>query len=93
MNRRLPWSLYMTDFHRIKNYRYHGQGTHEEPFLVYWLSESEDPENPQSWPTIYKWTVTLFATLCSFGVFFCSSGFVGDHVCLVEHHCVYTLTF
>ena len=76
--RRMPWTLYATDWQRIRSHPYAGKGTKEEPFLIYWLAGNEDPENPQSWPTVYKWTVTFFATLCSFGVFFCSSGFVSD---------------
>jgi hypothetical protein len=77
---RSPWSLYVTDFKDITSHRYFGKGTREEPFLVDWLTENDDREDPQSWPTAYKWAVSMFVTIATFAVFFCSSAYVSGDI-------------
>jgi hypothetical protein len=73
---RRPYRLYVTDFDKIVAHQYRGEGTVEKPYTVDWLPE--DPENPQTWNQVYKWSMTVFVAVATLAVAFCSSAYVGD---------------
>ncbi|CAF2128249.1 unnamed protein product [Rotaria magnacalcarata] len=73
---RAPYPLYITPFEEILAHQYRGEGTHDTPFIVEWLPN--DPENPQTWRKLYKWSLIVFVSLATLSVAFCSSTYVGD---------------
>lgn len=73
--RKRPWRPYVTPFENIINYRYKGSGTNEDPFIIDWLPN--DPEDPQSWPLIWKWFQIVLASLATLAVALSSSAYTG----------------
>lgn len=73
---RTPYRPYVTSFEKIESYQYRGKGTSGEPYTIDWLSE--DPENPQTWNTLYKWMLAIFVSVAATVVIFCSSVYVGE---------------
>ncbi|CAF3418906.1 unnamed protein product [Rotaria socialis] len=73
---RAPYRLYITPFEEIVAHQYRGEGTHDTPFIVDWITN--DPENPQTWRKVYKWLLTVFVSLTTLSVAFCSSAYVGN---------------
>ncbi|CAF0943953.1 unnamed protein product [Adineta ricciae] len=67
---------YVTPFEKILSQQYQGQGTTEEPYKIEWILE--DPENPQTWNTVYRWMLTVFVSVAATIVLFCSSVYVGE---------------
>jgi hypothetical protein len=56
---RRPWRLKSTPWNLIVNHPYKGSGTDEEPYVVTWLDEGVECENPREFGVKYKWTMTL----------------------------------
>ncbi|CAF1239592.1 unnamed protein product [Adineta ricciae] len=79
---RTPYSPYVTDFDIIYNQSYQGEGTLTNPYVVDWLPD--DPENPQTWNTIYKCFLTAFVSITAMGVTFCSSIFISEYNTLTK---------
>ena len=73
---RTPYRLYITHFDEIYNHSYPGEGTLDKPYIVGWLDR--DPENPQTWSTMYKWLLTVFISLATLAVTFCSSAYIAE---------------
>jgi Ca2+/H+ antiporter len=72
---RTPYRLYVTPFDEIYAHQYRGEGTLEKPYVVDWLPN--DSENPQTWGQPYKWLLTVFVSMATLAVSFCSSAYVG----------------
>ncbi|GLC70796.1 MFS siderochrome iron transporter 1 [Pleodorina starrii] len=73
-----PWHPYQEDFARMSKADYPGSGTNEDPYVVDWLDT--DAENPQKWPTVYKWAITMLMATATLAVGFCSSAYSGAAV-------------
>lgn len=73
---RTAYRPYVTPFETIQSHHYRGKGTSEKPYAIDWLSE--DPENPQTWNTVYKWALAIFVAVAATTVIFCSSAYVGE---------------
>ncbi len=73
---RTTYRPYVTPFEKIESHQYRGKGTSEEPYAIDWLSE--EPENPQTWNTAYKWMLAIFVSVAATVVIFCSSVYVGE---------------
>ncbi|EIN10928.1 MFS general substrate transporter [Punctularia strigosozonata HHB-11173 SS5] len=73
--KRRPWRREVTPWQRIVSESYDGEGTDDKPFIVGWLSD--DPENPETFATWYKWTVTFVAAFSVLVVALASSTFSG----------------
>lgn len=54
-----PWHLRTTPWSSIVAHEYKGAGTEAEPYIVSWLPD--DPENPMSFASSYKWATTMKA--------------------------------
>lgn len=52
-----PWRRGVTPWADILAHEYKGAGTDADPHVVTWLPV--DPENPQTYDQVYKWTVTM----------------------------------
>lgn len=50
---------------------YEGEGTVESPYIINWLPN--DPENPQTYSQLYKWTVTAMVAVITLAVALASS--------------------
>jgi hypothetical protein len=62
----------------IRNWRYEGSGTEEEPYVVTWIHN--DPRNPREWSPTYRWAIVLLMALAVLAVSFCSSAYsAGNH--------------
>lgn len=57
--KRRPWRPHITPWADILAHAYKGAGTDDDPFVVTWLPV--DPENPLSYGTLYKWSITIMA--------------------------------
>ncbi|KAH0846209.1 hypothetical protein AYO21_11072 [Fonsecaea monophora] len=81
-----PWRRRVTDFGKIMEARYRGNGLPEDPYIVQWLDH--DPENPMSYSIWFKCVMTFllaFMTLC---VSLASSAYTGAAGLLIpEFHC------
>ncbi len=80
--RRTPWHRYATPFDRILAHPYRGAGTRSAPFAVDWLPG--DAEDPQNWPTAYRWTAILVTSTYAFAVAMSSSAYVGGVPSLLQ---------
>ncbi|KAI1844108.1 hypothetical protein JX266_009781 [Neoarthrinium moseri] len=56
-------------------WRYKGQGTEEDPFVVDFLEN--DPKNPMAFPQWKKWTITIMQAWAVLAVAFVSTAFSG----------------
>ncbi|GMK57182.1 hypothetical protein CspeluHIS016_0400160 [Cutaneotrichosporon spelunceum] len=81
--RRYPWRPYITPFETIYNHPYKGSGTDEDPYIVDWMPE--DPEDPQSWPQLFKWTQIVVASFAALAVALSSSAYTGGVLSLMEY--------
>ncbi|KXZ48094.1 hypothetical protein GPECTOR_30g189 [Gonium pectorale] len=77
-----PWRPFKEDFVRILQAEYQGAGTESAPFVVDWLDG--DVENPQTWPSVYKWSLTLVVALATLAVAFCSSAYAGAAIGILK---------
>ncbi|PRP78004.1 polyamine transporter 3, partial [Planoprotostelium fungivorum] len=59
----------------IANAKYQGKGTKESPYIVDWLPG--DVEDPMKWSDLRKWSLTLFVSIATLAVAFCSSAYSG----------------
>ncbi|KLT44968.1 MFS general substrate transporter [Cutaneotrichosporon oleaginosum] len=66
-----PWRRAVTSWADILSHEYKGAGTAEDPCVVTWLPN--DPENPQTYGQVYKWSVTMLAATGTLAVGFGSS--------------------
>lgn len=73
---RTTYRPYVTPFEKIQLHQYRGNGTMEEPYTIDWLPD--DPENPQTWHTLFRWALTIFVSVAATTVLFCSSVYVGE---------------
>ncbi|GIL79697.1 hypothetical protein Vretifemale_8979 [Volvox reticuliferus] len=70
-----PWHPYPDKFWRISKAEYPGSGVDNDPYIVDFLDD--DAANPQLWPSLYKWALTLFVSIATLAVGFCSSAYAG----------------
>jgi len=73
--RKRLWRRYVTPFDRILEHKYPGQGTIEDPYIVDWLND--DPEDPQRWSTVYKWSQIMLTAFATLAVALSSSAYSG----------------
>ncbi|GMK57439.1 hypothetical protein CspeluHIS016_0402730 [Cutaneotrichosporon spelunceum] len=66
-----PWRRNVTPWADILAHEYKGAGTDADPYVVTWLPK--DPEDPQAYGQVYKWSVTLLAAAGTLAVGFGSS--------------------
>jgi multidrug resistance protein len=59
----------------LLEYRWDGNGTAEDPYLVEWLAD--DPRNPMKFPQTRKWCYTALASVACLIVSFSSSAYPG----------------
>lgn len=59
----------------VLNWRYKGNGTDDEPFIVDFLEG--DPKNPMTFPQSKKWTITILQAFAVLAVAFVSTAFSG----------------
>jgi hypothetical protein len=57
----------------IRNHKYSGQGTVEDPFVVEWLEN--DPRNPMLFNDALKWLWTMLCAFSTFAVAFTTSAY------------------
>ena len=55
----------------VSHYPYRGKGTPEDPYIVEWIPN--DPRNPMTWPSWYKWFIALTNALSTLSIAFVSS--------------------
>lgn len=67
----------------ILQYKYAGNGTHEDPFLVKWIPD--DPRNPMNFSELQKWVITLTVAFATLAVSFVSSAYTGGAQQIIEH--------
>jgi MFS family permease len=76
---RIPtWRLLISQHNvndAIRNHRYEGSGTQEDPYRVEWLQD--DPVDPLTYPAWQKWTITLIMAFSTLAITFASSGLSG----------------
>lgn len=73
--RKTIYRPYVTPFERILHHKYPGSGTNEDPYIVDWIGD--DPEDPQRWPTVYKWTTIVIVSIATLAVALSSSAYSG----------------
>ncbi|KAF2667578.1 MFS general substrate transporter [Microthyrium microscopicum] len=59
----------------METHHYKGSGTEDDPFAVTWLDN--DPRNPMTWPSHYRWMIVLAMALSVLGVSLNSSMYSG----------------
>lgn len=59
----------------VRNHKYAGAGTEEDPFLVVWIPN--DPRNPFNFSSVHKWSITLVMALATLAVAMISSAYSG----------------
>jgi multidrug resistance protein len=69
------WRLNVTDFDSIVYHRYRGSGTESDPYIVEWLDV--DPENPKTYSSRMRWSVTVLIAVMTLCVAFSSSAYSG----------------
>jgi hypothetical protein len=78
-SRRLNYFRLITDqgilTPEIEAWRYEGQGTPQNPYIVTWIDS--DPRDPHQWSSIYKWFVMIVMAFAALTVTFASSAFSG----------------
>lgn len=74
---RRPWRRYTTPWSSILSEKYPGSGTDFDPYLVDWLTNTRDEENPQTWAVKYKWTVVMSVAIATMAVAMASSTLSG----------------
>lgn len=70
-----PWLQHPTSFEHILAHQYKGNGTPESPYLVSFIDN--DPENPQTYGSVYKWFVLAIASVTTLAVALASSAYSG----------------
>ncbi|WWD18216.1 hypothetical protein CI109_102666 [Kwoniella shandongensis] len=73
--KKTPWRRYVTPFETIVARKYPGSGTEEDPYVVDWLPG--DVEDPQLWPSVYKWTTIILVSWVTLAVALSSSAYSG----------------
>jgi multidrug resistance protein len=71
----LPWKGKRLTTSSLLQQKYKGDGTEKSPYIINWLDD--DPENPMTWKSAYKWFVTIFVGIATFAVTFVSSAYTG----------------
>ncbi|WVQ71319.1 hypothetical protein IAR50_000847 [Cryptococcus sp. DSM 104548] len=69
------WRPYVTPFEEIVAKKCPGSGTAEDPYIVDWLPN--DREDPQNWPSAYKWTTIFVVSWMTLAVALSSSAYSG----------------
>ena len=69
------WRPYVTSFERIVDRHYSGSGTEEDAYIVDWLPD--DPEDPQRWGGVYKWSQIFLVSFATLAVALSSSAYSG----------------
>ncbi|KAF7558867.1 hypothetical protein G7046_g5295 [Stylonectria norvegica] len=59
----------------VLDYKYVGQGTHENPYQVEFLPE--DPRDPMTFSNTKKWTITVMQAIATLAVAFVSTAYSG----------------
>lgn len=84
--KRRPWRPCVTDFNRIIEAKYRGNGTPSDPYIVQWLDK--DPSNPKNYSMKRKCILSAllaFMTLC---ISLASSAYTGaTESIMAEFHC------
>jgi len=70
-----PWRRHTTPFSDYLKRNYRGSGTEQDPFVINW--EDDDPENPQTFGAVYKWTITGIVAIATLAVALASSIYSG----------------
>jgi hypothetical protein len=65
----------------IEAWRYEGQGTAENPYIVTWIDA--DPRDPRQWSWVYKWFVVIVMAFAALTVTFASSAFSGGNCSII----------
>lgn len=73
--KRRTWRPNVTDFDTIVTHRYRGSGTESDPYIVEWLDV--DPENPKTYSSRMRWSVTILVAVMTLCVAFSSSAYSG----------------
>lgn len=73
---------YTTPFERILSQKYPGSGTSEDPYIIDWLPD--DPEDPQRWSGVYKWTTIAIVSWATLAVALSSSAYSGGIESLIR---------
>ncbi|KIR67448.1 multiple drug resistance protein, partial [Cryptococcus bacillisporus CA1873] len=80
--KRYPWRPYVTPFEVIIGKKYPGSGTNEDPYIVDWLHD--DKEDPQQWPSTYKWFSIFIVSMMTLAVALSSSAYSGGILSMME---------
>jgi MFS family permease len=80
--RRFPWRPHVTPFETIFNHPYKGSGTDADPYIIDWLPE--DPEDPQGWSQLWKWSQIVVASFATLAVALSSSAYTGGIPSLMQ---------
>ena len=59
----------------VRNHRYKGSGTEDDPFVVTWIGD--DPRNPMLFSKTKKWSLTMLVAVATLAVAFVSSAYSG----------------
>jgi hypothetical protein len=63
--RRRMWRRDATAWSAIRDRTYRGGGTTDDPFVISWIGEADERENPYRWKKGYKWFLTMMCKLCA----------------------------
>ncbi|KAN0066331.1 hypothetical protein ACQY0O_000425 [Thecaphora frezii] len=80
--KKTPYQIRATPFSDIVRHQYAGSGTEEDPYLVEWLPN--DPENPLTFASLYKWLITVQVAIATLCVSLSSSAYSGAAVSLAQ---------
>ena len=61
----------------VLEWRYHGQGTHESPYVVDFLPGDRDPSNPMRFRRRKKWMIAILQAVAALAVTFVSTAYSG----------------
>ncbi|ORY28609.1 multiple drug resistance protein [Naematelia encephala] len=76
------WRRQITPFETILAHNYPGAGTDSDPYIVDWIAN--DPEDPQRWPTVYKWSNIAIVSMATLAVALSSSAYSGGLESLIR---------
>jgi hypothetical protein len=62
----------------IEKWHYEGSGTEDDPYAVTWIDN--DPRNPMTFRSWYKWMITIMMAFSVLSVALCSSAFSGGEL-------------
>lgn len=79
------WSLVTDQTHvtpEVLNHKYKGSGTHEDPYVVEFLTH--DRRNPMEWAQWKKWVITITMAFVTLAVSLVSSAYTGGVTQIAE---------